>query len=245
MRTLGMARMAERIVAKLDPQTLASLEAYSAGVNACLDTDPVLPVEFQVFRVKPKRWKPADTVGWLLVMAWDLSSNWRTELSRLRFANKLGRERANEIIAPYPGDAPQPLPDFKALYAQLAPAATALLAMSHANDYANGSNSWVVSGAQSETGKPLLANDPHLGLQAPSLWYLAHVSSPAGNFIGGTLPGVPFIVLGRNDHLAWSFTTTLGDTQAHHLMVGKAEFLRLAEERFDAFEHQRARAEKS
>ena len=213
MRTLGMARMAERIVAKLDPQTLASLEAYSAGVNAFLDTDPVLPVEFQVFRVKPKRWKPADTVGWLLVMAWDLSSNWRTELSRLRFANKLGRERANEIIAPYPGDAPQPLPDFKALYAQLAPAATALLAMSPANDYANGSNSWVVSGAQSETGKPLLANDPHLGLQAPSLWYLAHVSSPAGNFIGGTLPGVPFIVLGRNDHLAWSFTTTLGDTQ--------------------------------
>ena len=213
MRTLGMARMAERIVSKLDPQTIASLEAYSAGVNAFLDTDPVLPVEFQVFRIKPQRWKPADTVGWLLVMAWDLSSNWRTELSRLRFANKLGRERANELIPPYPGDAPQPLPDFKALYADLAPTAGALLAMSPANDYANGSNSWVVSGARSETGKPLLANDPHLGLQAPSLWYLAHVSSPTGNFIGGTLPGVPFVVLGRNDDLAWSFTTTLGDTQ--------------------------------
>ena len=213
MRTLGMARMAERIVARLDKQTLANLEAYSAGVNAFLDADPVLPVEFHVFRIKPPRWKPADTVGWLLVMAWDLSSNWRTELARLRYANKLGRERANEIIPPYPGDAPMPLPDFKALYAELAPAANALLAMSPANDYANGSNSWVVSGAHSETGKPLLANDPHLGLQAPSLWYLAHLSSPSGNIVGGTLPGVPFVVLGRNDQLAWTFTTTLGDTQ--------------------------------
>jgi len=213
MRTLGMARMAERIVARLDKQTLANLEAYSAGVNAFLDADPVLPVEFHVFRIKPPHWKPADTVGWLLVMAWDLSSNWRTELSRLRYANKLGRERANEIIPPYPGDAPMPLPDFKALYAELAPTANALLAMSPANDYANGSNSWVVSGAHSETGKPLLANDPHLGLQAPSLWYLAHLSSPSGNIVGGTLPGVPFVVLGRNDQLAWTFTTTLGDTQ--------------------------------
>jgi penicillin amidase len=213
MRTLGMARMAERIVARLDKQTMANLEAYSAGVNAFLASDPVLPVEFHVFRIKPRAWKPADTMGWLLVMAWDLSSNWRTELSRLRFANKLGRERANEIIPPYPGDAPQPLPDFKSLYADVAPTAAALLALSPPNDYANGSNSWVVSGAHTESGKPLLANDPHLGLQAPSLWYLAHLSSPAGNVVGGTLPGVPFIVLGRNDQLAWTLTTTLGDTQ--------------------------------
>ena len=213
MRTLGMARVAGRIVARLDKDTVASLEAYAAGVNAFLDTDPVLPVEFQVLRVKPGRWKPADTMGWLLVMAWDLSANWRTELARMRFAAKLGRERANEIIPPYPGDAPVPLPDFKTLYAEVEPLAGALLAAYPASDYANGSNSWVVSGANSETGKPLLANDPHLGLQAPSLWYLAHLSSPSGNVVGGTLPGVPFVVLGRNDHLAWSFTTTLGDTQ--------------------------------
>src|SRR5205085_6955043 len=176
-------------------------------------SDPVLPVEFHVFRIKPQAWKPADTMGWLLVMAWDLSSNWRTELSRLRFANRMGRERANEFIPPYPGDAPQPLPDFKSLYADVAPAAAALLALSPANDYANGSNSWVVSGAHTETGKPLLANDPHLGLQAPSLWYLAHVATPQGNVVGGTLPGIPFVVLGRNDAIAWSMTTTNSDTQ--------------------------------
>src|SRR4051812_686914 len=213
MRTLGIARMAERIVARLDGETVASLEAYAAGVNAYLDRDPVLPVEFQVFRIKPARWKPADTMAWLLVMAWDLSTNYRLELARMRFAAKLGRERAKEIIAPYPGDPVAPLPDFKALYAELTPVANALLAATPSHEEAVGSNSWVVSGAHSETGKPLLANDPHLGLQAPSLWYLAHLAWPSGNVVGGTLPGVPFVVLGRTDDVAWSFTTTNSDTQ--------------------------------
>ncbi|MGZ5085041.1 MAG: penicillin acylase family protein, partial [Usitatibacter sp.] len=213
MRTLGLAWMAQRIVAKLDAGTRENLDAYSAGVNAFLAADPVLPVEFQVFRMKPESWKPADTLGWLLVMAWDLSSNWRLELTRLRFAAKLGRERAGEILPPYPGDAPWMLPDFKALYAEMEPAAGALLAATPAHEEAVGSNSWAVAGSRSETGKPLLANDPHLGLQAPGLWYLAHVSTPAGNVVGGTLPGVPFVVLGRNDEIAWSFTTTNGDTQ--------------------------------
>ncbi|MGZ5097979.1 MAG: penicillin acylase family protein [Usitatibacter sp.] len=213
MRTLGLAWMAQRIVAKLDAGTRENLDAYSAGVNAFLAADPVLPVEFQVFRMKPEPWKPADTLGWLLVMAWDLSSNWRLELTRLRFAAKLGRERAGEILPPYPGDAPWMLPDFKALYAEMEPAAGALLAATPAHEEAVGSNSWAVAGSRSETGKPLLANDPHLGLQAPGLWYLAHVSTPAGNVVGGTLPGVPFVVLGRNDEIAWSFTTTNGDTQ--------------------------------
>jgi len=214
MRTLGIARLSTRIVARLDAETLAGLEAYAAGVNAFIDADPVLPVEFQVFRVKPERWKPADTMGWLFVMAWDLSSNWRTELARLRFAAKLGPERAAEFLPPYPGDGPgPPIPDFRNLYAELEPLAGALLAATPRHEEAVGSNSWVVSGALSETGKPLLANDPHLGLQAPALWYLAHVSTPEGNLVGGTLPGVPFVVLGRNDRLAWSFTTTNSDTQ--------------------------------
>ena len=213
MRALGMAHMAERIVARLDPATVGNLQAYADGVNAFLASDPVLPVEFQAFRIQPQPWKPAHTMEWLLVMAWDLSSNYRIELARMRFASKLGNERAAQIIPPYPGDTAAPLPDFKSVYAQVDGQARELLAMTPANEEAIGSNNWVVSGARSETGKPLLANDPHLGLQAPSLWYLAHVSSPSGNVVGGTLPGVPFVVLGRNDYLAWSFTTTNSDTQ--------------------------------
>src|SRR5688572_19001329 len=146
-------------------------------------------------------------------MAWDLSGNWRSELGRLRFAAKIGRERTAQLLPPYPGDPPAPIPDFKALYAELAGEASRLLALSPPHEESIGSNNWAVSGAHAKNGKPLLANDPHLGLQAPALWYLAHVSTPAGNVVGGTLPGVPFVVLGRNDHVAWTMTTTNSDTQ--------------------------------
>ena len=213
MRTLGIGYLAGRIAERTDAESRVALAAYADGVNAFLATDPVLPIEFHAFGMKPEPWKPADSIGWLLVMAWDLSGNWRSELARLRFAAKVGRERAAELIPPYPGDPPWPLPDFNALYKELAPAASALLDILPPNDAAVGSNNWVVSGNRSETGKPLLANDPHLGLQAPALWYLAHLATPQGNVVGGTLPGLPFVVLGRNDHVAWSMTTTNGDTQ--------------------------------
>ena len=213
MRTLGIARLSERIVEGLDADTRANLEAYAAGVNAFLASGPVLPIEFQAFGMKPAPWKPADTMGWLLVMAWDLSANWRIELARLRYAAKLGPERAAEFLPPYPGDQEPPLPDFGKLYAAIEPEARELLAAFPPRGQAIGSNSWVVAGSRTESGKPLLANDPHLGLQAPSLWYLAHISTPRGNVVGGTLPGVPFVVLGHNDDIAWSFTTTNSDTE--------------------------------
>lgn len=213
MRTLGIARVAERIVARLDARTREAIQAYADGINAFVASDPVLPVEFQVFRLEPEAWKPADTVGWLLVMAWDLSGNWKSELTRVRFAARLGAARAAEILSPLAADGAPALPDFKALYAELDGDARELLARSPYHEEAVGSNSWVVSGRRAAGGKPLLANDPHLGLQAPALWYLAHLSTPAGNVVGGTLPGVPFVVLGRNDRVAWSMTTTNGDTQ--------------------------------
>jgi penicillin amidase len=212
-RTLGVARMAARIVERMDADTRANLEAYSAGVNAYMAGDPVLPIEFHAFRLGFPAWKPEDSVGWLLVMAWDLSTNWRTELGRLRYAAKLGAQRAGELLPNYPGDTVPPLPDFKTLYAAVASDANALLARYPIREEAVGSNSWVLSGARTESGKPLLANDPHLGLQAPSVWYLAHVSTPEGNTLGGTLPGVPFITLGRNDHVAWTLTAANADTQ--------------------------------
>ena len=212
-RTLDIAGTARRILAKLDPDTRANLDAYAAGVNAELASGRTLPVEFQAFRMHPEAWKPEDGIAWLLVMAWDLSANWKLELARLRFTNLMGQERAAQFMPSYPGDTEPPWPDLKALYAELRPQADALLALAPPMEGAVGSNSWVVSGAHARSGRPLLANDPHLGLQAPALWYLAHLSTPAGNVVGGTLPGVPFVVLGHNDFLAWSMTTTNGDTQ--------------------------------
>src|SRR5688572_29311100 len=213
MRTLGLRLLADRIVAGIDAETRAQLESYAAGVNAYLAEDPVLPVEFQAFRLKPEAWKPADTVAWLLVMAWDLSGNYRVELGRLRFSAALGPERAAEILPGEPGERLAPWPDFKALYAELEPTAGAFLARFAPHEEAIGSNSWVVGGSRTVSGKALLANDPHLGLQTPALWYLVHVATPERNVVGATLPGVPFVVLGRNDRLAWTFTTTNSDTQ--------------------------------
>ena len=213
MRTLGIAQAARRMAERADAPTRAAFEAYAAGVNAHLASRPVLPIEFHVFRIEPEPWTVADSMGWLLVMAWDLSGNWRTELARLRFMARIGRERTAELLPPYPGDTPTPLPDYIPLYRELAPAAGSLLSLAPPSEEAIGSNNWVVNGPLSVTGKPLLANDPHLGLQTPALWYLAHLATPSGNVIGGTLPGLPFVVLGRNDHLAWSMTTTNSDTQ--------------------------------
>ncbi len=213
MRTLGLDRMAQRIVDRMDADTRANLEAYAAGVNAFLASKPVLPVEFQVFRFRPEAWRPADTMGWLLVMGWDLSANWKIELARLRFAARLGAQRAAEFLPPYPGDREPPLPDSHELYGSARAAVDRLAEAFPLQDHPIGSNSWVVDAAHSETGHPLLANDPHLDLQTPSLWYFAHVSTPAGNVVGVTLPGVPFVVLGHNDHVAWTMTTTNSDTQ--------------------------------
>lgn len=213
VRTLGLARVAERMAKNADAATRGAYESYAAGVNAFIAGKPVLPVEFHVFRIEPEPWKAADSIAWLLLMAWDLSGNWRTELARLRLMTRLGPERTGQLIPPYPGDIDAPLPDLASLYEPLAPAARALLQISPSPEEALGSNNWVVSGALSQTGKPLLANDPHLGLQAPALWYLAHISTPAGNVVGGTLPGLPFVVLGHNDQVAWSMTTTNSDTQ--------------------------------
>jgi penicillin amidase len=213
MRTLGLAHVGDRVVSHMDPETKANMDAYAAGVNAFIDSGTTLPIEFHVFGVKPEAWRAADTVGWLGVMAWDLSSNFRTELARLRLAAKLGRDRVNEIIPAYPGDIATPIPDFKQLYAELDSTAAGILAATPTHEESVGSNNWVVDGTRSESGKPLLANDPHLGLQAPALWYLVHLSTPSGNVVGGTMPGVPFVVLGRNDNVAWGFTTTTSDTQ--------------------------------
>jgi len=213
MRTLGISRMAERIAGKLDTPTIASLEAYARGVNAFLEQDPVLPLEFLALRVKPEPWRVEDSLGWMLVMAWDLSGNWRSELSRLRLSAKLLSGQLAQFLAPYPGDEPRPLPDFRALYPPVEDAARRLLALSPDPGEAHGSNNWVLAGSRTTTGQPLLANDPHLGLQVPALWYFAHLDSPQGKVVGATLPGLPHVVLGRNDRLAWTMTTTLGDTQ--------------------------------
>jgi penicillin amidase len=213
LRTLGIRRVAEANLRHYDPETRRLLDAYTAGVNAFLATKPVLPPEFWILRASPEPWTPADSVASAKMMAWDLGGNWRNELLRMQLAKTLSSSRIQEFLAPYPGDSPVKLPDLKALYGAMERAPIQVSAQSEGH----GSNSWVVNGSRSATGKPLLANDPHLALTAPSVWYLAHLHAPGLEAIGGTLPGIPGILVGRTERIAWGFTNTGPDVQDLYL----------------------------
>ena len=217
LRTLSVYHFAERTVANLSPEAKASLEAYADGVNAFISgNDSPLPPEFLILGVKPAPWKVADSLVWAKMMAWDLGANWRNEIQRFQMVQAgLNARQLTELFPPYPGDAPVALPDLAQLYkgVDIDARQFAALPPSVIPDRANGSNNWVVEGSRTASGKPLLANDPHLGLSAPPVWYFAHVEAPGLKVMGATLPGIPGVVLGRNDRIAWGFTNTGPDVQ--------------------------------
>ena len=213
LRTLGVRRVAEATLKALNAETRSQLDAYAAGVNAFLaQRSGPLPPEFLLTGVKPEPWQSADSVAWIKMMAWDLGANWRTELLRLRLAKKLSTAQIGEFLPPYPGDAPLAVADFAALYRQLDASKLAALTLTGLSED-GASNNWVLAGSRTASGKPLLANDPHLGLAAPAVWYFAHLSAPGLEVMGATLPGVPAVVLGRNKTIAWGFTNTGPDVQ--------------------------------
>ena len=230
MRTLGLYRMAEEIVATLPPETAAALDAYAQGVNAWIAADARrrLP-EFIVLRIEPEPWHPADSVVWGLLMALQLSSNWRTELQRASLADQLTADQLDDLWPPVDPDRSITLASATAgdcclspqSYAALAQAVPGLIAGPNGSRsiadtlfaFASASNEWALAGAHTASGKPLLANDPHLGYSAPILWYLAEIKTPELELTGATVPGMPFTLLGHNGHIAWGFTTTHADTQ--------------------------------
>jgi penicillin amidase len=212
IRTLGFPRLAQSSLAALKPSTRARLQAYAEGVNAWLATHADrLPPEFLLLGDKPEPWTPADSMVIGKLLSLQLSHNYRIELLRARVAAKLGAEKAGWIFPDLTLNSPitsQPEAhsDHSALdpYGELARWAP----------FARGaSNEWVVAGGRTTTGKPILANDPHLDLAAPILWYLARMVTPQGSIKGVTIPGTPIVLLGQNDRIAWGFTTTLTDTQ--------------------------------
>jgi penicillin amidase len=219
LRTLGVRRNAERILANLSAETRAGLESYAKGVNAYLSTrKSPLPPEFLLTgAAAPEPWHPVDSIGWQTMMAWDLGANWSQEILRMRLSQRMPLDRINEFLPPYPGDPVLETRDYTLMYGDMMTIAgelTKIAAIAPPSLVEGmGSNNWAVSGALSATGKPLLANDPHLGLSAPALWYFAHLSAPGFDVVGATLPGIPSVVLGRNSRIAWAFTNTASDVQ--------------------------------
>jgi penicillin amidase len=160
------------------------------------------------------------------MMAWDLGGNWGSELLRMRLAQRMSVERIDELLPPYPCEKPLPTADYAALLREWRVAeggldGRRLAAIERAAPESGvegvGSNNWAVAPSRSASGKPLLANDPHLKLSAPALWYFARIETPRLKQAGATMPGLPLVVLGQNEHIAWGFTNTAPDVQDLYL----------------------------
>ena len=222
MRVMGFYPMAESTVTALSRAPRAAIEAYTQGVNAWLaNRQGPLPPEFLLLRIDPEPWRAADSVVWGMLMALQLSDNWRTEVVRARIASHLTPEQMADLWPSMDRQSATTLTrsfqDYccrdAAIFTRLAEAIPGLDGGGAPFAYASASNEWVVSGAHTETGSPLLANDPHLGFTAPGLWYLAEIVTPELSMSGATVPGVPVVLLGHNRHIAWGFTTTHADVQ--------------------------------
>jgi penicillin amidase len=207
-----------------DEATTRALEAYAAGVNAWIEEVNMgargrgAP-EFFLFEPEISTWAPADSIAILKLMALQLSSGLQTEVLRARVSLLLPNERLADILPDDPSQGVAALPD----YASLVPGVAPLIApvqfaggpFSPVADpgMAGASNSWAAMPERSAAGGSLLANDPHLGLTAPSIWYLARLELASGGVIGGTIPGVPLVLVGRSERLGWGLTTAYVDDQ--------------------------------
>lgn len=214
MRMLGINRLVEAQYKILDEPVRRALDAYSAGVNAWMESHSgALPPEFLALLYRPEPWRPSDSLMWGKMMAIKLSGNWSDELLRARLSARLTPEKIAELWPPYPTTGPIAGNAVAGLFEGLPLQALAAAMPEPAGLPRGASNSWVVSGKLTASGKPLLANDPHLNFGAPVLWYLADIKAPGLHVTGATVPGVPFIVIGHNQSIAWGMTSTQSDLE--------------------------------
>lgn len=248
IRTIGWNRIAQTHLDYYEReavQFVEALEAYSAGVNAYLQehgdafslNQMVLGVAREPWEIEP--WEPIDTVSWGVVMAWDLSGNWDSELTRVRLNQSLGEATTTLLFPPYPEkERPIIAPTDQLINRDELPEEDGPEDEEAGQDGAVdwqrvnttlvgqvpdvglsggpgsvGSNSWAVSGELTESGMPLLANDPHLGIQMPSIWYEMGLHGPEHNVMGFSFAGVPGIILGHNEYIAWGATDVGPDVQ--------------------------------
>jgi len=234
-RVLAMRPTAERLTSSLSPQEQKLLEDYARGVNAYINThQDRLPAEFRVLFYKPDQWHPVDSMLVVLSMVQLLDEHWPEKLEREHITARLGPTLAKDLYPtgswrdhpPVSNQTPLSAPNQVIPDAPLDPSQWGFLhddlgpvIRITAGDLANcqgcisGSNEWVVSGSRTASGQPMLSNDMHLPHQIPNIWYEADMEAPGFHAAGLTIPGLPLIVAGHNQHIAWGFTALYGDTQ--------------------------------
>lgn len=213
LRAVGMRRAAEEEQQHLDPESATALAAYAAGVNAWVSQHRSrLPIEFTLLRYDPEPWTPTDSLVFGKLLAWTLGGNWKYQLLRAHLIARFGTDGVRVLIPPYPQDAPVVVPA-GVRPGLWQPAALLRLLDESRLPSGMGSNSWAVTGSRTASGAPLLANDPHLEAQMPSIWYEMHLVGGPYNVAGATLPGVPGVVIGHNADIAWGVTNAGPDVQ--------------------------------
>ncbi len=217
-RTLGFEAIARRNLAALSPQGRRILKAYAMGVNAYRKlSETRLPLEYRIAGFTPASWSPIDSLAIAEYMAFLLSFNVKEEVVYLRLEKRLNKERLLEL---FPTDEGIPAP----AYALNLPDYTVSevdpfeIYSKYAASYGlpmpgPASNSWALTGTRTGDGSPLLANDPHLMPSTPGIWYELELEAPGYHVAGTALPGLPLVVIGHNEYLAWGLTTAMADTQ--------------------------------
>ncbi|MFB3738569.1 MAG: penicillin acylase family protein [Candidatus Velamenicoccus archaeovorus] len=209
-RTVGWNRAGRRVAEAYDDLSHRMMRSFIAGAHAWLERMPAAPVEYAVLGLEPEL--PADEASWAaatVYLAWSLSGNWDDELLRAELAETLGWDVVRDL---FPGTPPAP-GSLPAGTLPVSPTAAELLDGVPPRPRGLGSNAWVVGPSRTGTGSPLLANDPHLVSQMPSVWIEVHLSAPGLDVSGVALPFSPGVIIGRSPRHAWGLTNVGGDTQ--------------------------------
>jgi len=214
MRTLGLYSAAETSWPVLSEDTRNALQAYADGINAWLHTHEHLPIEFRTFGITPEPWKPVDSLAWGKGFALYLSGNLDREIEHTLAAAVLDPA---EMQTFFKGTAGTPVSFANAAghdaFLKLRDIQRDLVEAAHIGGRYVGSNAWVVSGRLTKQGAPILANDPHLSLQMPSLWYVISQHGARLRSSGMGLVGLPMVIFGENGNIAWGGTSMMADTQ--------------------------------
>lgn len=217
-RTLDLTSSAAAAMPALSAEAQESLRAYADGVNAWLDSAPALPPEFLALSMRPARWTPVDSLSIVKLLALNLGGNYGQELERFLAGRLLKPDDMKAVFAGYPASAPTVIQsadhgDAIAGLQRLHDLKTDLQAKGRIGGRFVGSNAWVVAGRFMANGQPVLANDTHTGLQIPSIWYPVVQKGGRLAVSGMSLVGLPVIVFGRNQQIAWGGTNMMADAQ--------------------------------
>jgi penicillin amidase len=230
LRTMGWLRIAEQEYSEIDSESRVFLDAYAEGINAYISSRSAadLSLEYSILglnglsRYHPEPWTPANSLAWAKAMAWDLGGNMDDEIMRAILIEKIGEQKTQEFLPLYPKDHPTILPNPSVGERMLEDLHKQISSVSHlfgGKFEGIGSNSWVLAGSRTTTGMPLLANDPHLGIQMPSIWYEVglHCRSIDADcpfdVTGFSFAGAPTVIIGHNNRIAWGFTNVGPDVQ--------------------------------